>query len=73
MKSSTLYSFAECIELVTDCRLDELVALSAVLFEEWKGYTIGEQALLLEAMVKRRKELMRTNDRQWLYYRKNGG
>ena len=72
MKTSALYSFSECIALLTDCRLDELVALSAVLYEEWKIYTIKEQTLLLEALVKRRKELMRTNDRQWLYLRNRG-
>jgi hypothetical protein len=72
MKTSPLYSFAECTALLTDCRLDELVALSALLSEEWKGYTIREQTFLLEALVKRKKELMRTNDRQWLYFRKSG-
>jgi len=69
MTPTPLYSFPECIELMTDCRIEELVALSALLIEEWKGYTMDEQVLLLAALVKRRKALMHGADRQWRFFR----
>jgi len=69
MTSTPVYSLGECMDLMKDCRLEELVALSTLLTEEWSRYSLEEQAQLLPALTKRRKELHRTADREWLFFR----
>lgn len=73
MPKTSLYTLTECIDLMKDCRLDELVALSTLLIEEWQSYTIDEQVQLLPALVKRREELQKTPDhRNYIYFKGRG-
>ena len=67
MTHTPIYNFDECMELLNNCRLDELVALSALLIEEWNCYSIGEQTALLAALVNCRKSLQFHNDRQFYF------
>ena len=67
MTPAPVYSFEECMELITDCRIDELVALSTLLMEEWKCYTVGEQMALLTALVNCRKAFQQHGERNFLY------
>jgi hypothetical protein len=67
MTPAPVYTFDECIELIKDCRIDELVALSTLLIEEWKCYTVAEQMALLTALVNCRKALQLHGDRNFLF------
>jgi hypothetical protein len=67
MTPTPVYTFDECMDLIKDCRLDELVALSALLIEEWKCYSVNEQMALLTALVNSRKALQSHGDRKFLF------
>ena len=69
MTPQPIYSLEECMDLIKDCRIEELVALSALLIDEWSRYSLEEQIQLLPTLTKRRKELYRNADRQWLFFR----
>ena len=68
-KNSTIpmYRLEQCMDLVQECTVEELVALSTQVREDWKGYPYSEQKQLLSVMVNRRKQLYRELEPEIVY------